>query len=587
MNEFKSYPTIIGPIELGAELGRAYLRIGIKSDTTNWIKIAFSSEHIKDKLLNYSLLRSSTIFDTFDTNITKERAKIVLKWILKLDVSLKRQYLKNSIVTINTPVKSPLPLPSLNENTAPQVYWDLRQPVGFLIRPLLLKPSDFDKLYPFQLQGVKWLYGKRGAILADDMGLGKTIQAIHALRILFNIGNVRNVILICPKSLIPNWENELRAWSPELSRVRVNVKNKDKERVWKYLLKRIHITITNYEHLREPPSILRKDGVDIIIADEAQKIKRSSSLITIGIKKIPVKYFWALTGTPLERDAEDFLTILSVIEPSRFTLSDKSMPKSLIRHRAKPFVLRRKKYDVLMELPSVIETKEVIELLPRQRISYDNAIKKHLARHDRNDSVLYLLNKLHSICDYDHSSNQSSKLCRIEELIDKIDENDEKVVTFSYTLTPLYRLKNLLLKSISINKILLIEGKMSTKEREDVLQKFRGYRGSAVLLASTKVAGVGLTLTEANHVIFINEWWNPSANSQARDRVVRIGQKRITQVIKFICKNTVEESLQEILIQKNINFQDIVDSLSKTNLPDTNSSLLLREILDTVLRKEP
>ena len=448
-----------------------------------------------------------------------------------------------------------------NVSSRPSVT-DGPHPATEQILPLLLPLKIEDTLYPYQRQGVAWLLRRKRALLGDDMGLGKTAQALSAGRRLIRSGRVAWILVVSPRTLISNWIAESARWAPELTVATALPLGIHRSERWTRLVRRAHLLFTSYEQLREPAEALIRYPPDLVIADEAHRLRNIASLSTQGFRSITSERFWALTGTPIERDAEDLAVLLSLLDSSRFTPADKSLPPMSLRARLRPYLLRRRKDSVLSELPQVIEQNEVLDLTDGQRIAYRAAIVNH-TKSASDIGILPLFNKLRSICDVDPDTGQSCKLDRAYELISDIQAANEKAVVFSYVLDPLHRLGNRLLELAGATCFETITGEMSLQERSQVLSKFKSDPDCCVLLASTRVASEGLTLTEANHVIFINQWWNPSSNAQARDRVVRIGQSRLVRVKTFTCRGTVEERLMHLLKEKSLTFDQLVESLSK------------------------
>jgi SNF2 family DNA or RNA helicase len=451
-----------------------------------------------------------------------------------------------------------------------------RSAAAELVRPLVLPPPSEGDLRRFQVKGVDWLVGGSARILADDMGLGKTVQAIAALRRLIALGQARNCLVVAPKSLVANWAHELARWAPELVVLRVNPGAAQKKEVWGLLLRRAHVLITNYEQLRTPPAILTTEGVSVFIADEVHRARNAESQITQGIKLIVRSRFWGLSGTPVERDASDLATLLSIAEPSRFSADDARLPVEFLREVARPFVLRRNKQTVLTELPEVLESKEILELGGRQKEAYVRAARPWMRGALAPPEAVVTLNKLMAICCLDPESGESSKLDRIEEIVDEVALANEKIVVFSYSLEPLYSLR---VRLETRHQVTFLEGAMSAVERDIAVRRFRASSDVVALLASLRVGGEGLTLIEANHVAFINEWWNPSANAEARDRVVRIGQKRGVVVYRFVCAGTVEEALGRILARKEEHFDALVGGLSAEGQFGSEATPALSELL--------
>jgi SNF2 family DNA or RNA helicase len=427
--------------------------------------------------------------------------------------------------------------------------------------PFLFEPPHDLPLFAYQRVGVDWLCSKQRAILADDMGLGKTLQAIVAMRRLFFSGAVNCVLVVCPKSLISNWDSEIIRWAAELVHVRMVPSAPITERAWEAVLGSAHVLLTTYEQMRTPPLVLREKGVDLLVADEAHRIRNQDSLTAIGIRAVKATRFWALTGTPIERDTFDLATLLSIVSPKSCSPSDARVSPALVRSIARPFVLRRLKSEVLKQLPPVIENREVLELAPKQRRAYNMALETFKKTLD-DRQMLALITRLRSICDYDPDSKESVKAIRILEILSDVYMAGEKAILFSHFTEPLQLMRGFLRKRFGDSSLRLLLGKQTMDERRDNVSDFKSLDKVHFLLASSRVGGEGLTLTEANHVIFFNEWWNPSSNDQARDRVVRVGQKKGVLVYTFVCRHTIEEMLINILKDKRATFEDVVNTLA-------------------------
>ena len=431
------------------------------------------------------------------------------------------------------------------------------------ILPLLLPRKVEDSLYPYQRSGVAWLLRRNRALLGDDMGLGKTAQALAAVRRLIRWGMIAWALVVVPRTLIANWRAEAKLWAPELTIATALTLGPQREARWSRLVRRAHLLLTSYEQLRNPAEALSRNLPELIIADEAHRLRNLGARSTQGFSSLNVKRFWALTGTPVERDAEDLAVLLSLLDPMRFSADDKSLPTISLRAQVRPYLLRRRKQSVLRELPNTVEINEILELTSKQRVAYNQAILNH-AQSSAKGGFLPLFNRLRMLCDVDPSSGSSSKLDRVVELVADIATLGEKAVVFSYVIEPLSWLRRRLSKKLSLIGNELLTGSMSLDERALALKRFRSDPACNLLLASTRVASEGLTLTEANHVIFINRWWNPSSNAQARDRVMRIGQSKKVSVVSFTCRETVEERLDGLLKEKALTFDELIEALSKS-----------------------
>lgn len=506
------------------------------------------------------------------------RLERAARWALEVDAQLGTILRKRGEVAIRVPARPRAGAARVLDET-PAAYRELGLDTGHLLRPWLLHPPALDDLYPFQRAGVEWLVHRwlvhridRGAILADDMGLGKTVQVASAIRLLFNCARIRSVLVACPKSLLDVWENELARWAPELGVAVLNPPARIRDQAWAVLVGRRHVLVTNHEQLREPPPALLENPADVVVADEAHRLRNFGAQVTSGIDRLPRRCFWALTGTPVERDLEDLATLLSLVAPDRFAPSDSRLHPSSLRSAAQPCVLRRLKEEVLGELPPVVETTEKIGLSAEQAEHYAAAVA-HFRREGKPGAELALLTRLRALCDLHEPSGSSSKLDRVVERLSDVRQQRRKAVVFAYLLAPLAELERRIVSRWGAGAVRRLVGSMGRPERERAVREFRADPEVLALVASSRVGGEGLTLVEANHVFLIDQWWNPSANDQARDRVVRIGQKRTVHVHRFCCRGTIEERLQEILESKRELFEDAVGRLD----PNAALKAILRE----------
>lgn len=439
-----------------------------------------------------------------------------------------------------------------------------------LIVPLLLPPIVQDELYPYQLRGVEWLLNQDRALLGDDMGLGKTAQALAALRRGVREGTCDWCLVVAPRTLIANWEDEAHRWAPELAVTRALPPGGQKEASWKRLAGRAHIVVTSYEQMRDPPeALLARTRPNLIIADEAHRLRKLDSQTSQGFRRVRTQRFWALTGTPVERDAADLAVLMSHIEPLRFSPDDRDLHATSLRAKVRPYVLRRHKSEVLRDLPDTIHSHELIELSREQRAAYRHLIQEHHRR--RQGEFLALFTKLRAVCDLDVDSGASSKLDRICEKLADVAAGGERAVVFSYQLAPLHALYGRLTGAFPCR---LITGAHTLEEREEAITHFKSQSGCVALLASTRIAAEGLTLTEANHAFFVNRWWNPSANEQAIDRIRRIGQARTVNVHTYTCRGTVEERLDSLLAEKRLTFEELIGELASGGESMLSSEML-------------
>jgi SNF2 family DNA or RNA helicase len=422
--------------------------------------------------------------------------------------------------------------------------------IQHLFVPFVTQPSVLP-LFPFQVRGVEFLKSATKRILADDMGLGKSLQAIAAVGDLIRAGEIGPVLIVCPKTLVFNWQGELNRWDPDLA---VNVllpKRSAAREIWAARFGKCHVTITSYDHLRESADYIPKQ-MDLVVADEAHRLRNLGSQVSRAFANLNSHRMWFLSGTPVERDAEDLASLLSIVEPTRFSASHARLQPAVLRNMASKYVLRRSKSDVLADLPEHVEIVEKIPMLAPQIAAYREA--QSLA----NVNYLEKFSMLRAICDYEPQSGTSAKLERVVEILSDIRAAGEKAVVFSFWVEPLDELLRRL-KVLSWGEIRQVRAEYDPIRRAREIEAFKGE--GSILLASGRIGAEGLTLTEANHVLFINRWWNPSANAQAVDRVRRIGQKRQTFSYFFVAAGTIEERVSALLQDKVMTFDALVEQL--------------------------
>ncbi len=436
---------------------------------------------------------------------------------------------------------------------------------GDKVLPWFLEKPSTEALYKFQRVGVNWLLEAESRLLADDMGLGKTVQALFAVRLGFSELLFHNVLILCPKSLVLNWLEEFRKWAPELIALAIAPAEKECSEVWCQSLHYSHVVIANYEQIRAAGAVVSQRKFDVVIADEAHRLRNASSQISQGFRSLKRDRFWALTGTPIERDLRDLATLMSLLDEKRFSLSDATTASSALREKAKPYILRRTKNSVLKDLPKVVSTTEILSLLPDQAKTYRQVLSGYDCNGQRISNPLHKLGELRRVCDFDPVSKKSIKLERIYEQLLDVKASGEKAIVFSYVLEPLVALMEL--AGQSLNAVMLT-GSLSGEEREEVVSRFKSEPGITALLASTRAASEGLTLVEANHVFFVNSWWNPSSNAQARDRVNRIGQTKNVFINEYVCNGTVEEAIQRLLKAKTTLVNEVIDRLDDALLKE-------------------
>tara|TARA_B100001121_G_scaffold222951_1_gene196179 strand:+ start:1267 stop:2577 length:1311 start_codon:yes stop_codon:yes gene_type:complete len=405
-------------------------------------------------------------------------------------------------------------------------------------------------LRPYQEEGVEFLTSNNSALLGDDMGLGKTVQAIVALKKEFLENGIKRTLLIVPNSLVSNWVKEFSMWYPNLPVGTLVGNRESRENTLKHSSSTI---IATYEQVRiifENPKNI--GDFDYLIFDEAQRLKNSTSNVHQACKKIEAKNIWMLSGTPLENNSGDIVSLFSILKYG--TLQSGYTPKE-IKEIISPYLLRRLKEDLLKELPDLLEENKYIDLNDKQLIFYNSLIQRKLEL-DKKDSsgMLALITELKKACNYDPISETSSKLDYLKEIIEDTFNNNEKIIVFSQYVESLKFIQNnLQVKSI------LFDGSLNKSQKDSAVDEFQNSTESIVFLASLQAGGVGLNLQAASRVVIFDRWWNPAVEKQAIARAHRMGNKNKVHAIKFVSAGTIEERILDLLHYKEELFDEVVE----------------------------
>ena len=424
------------------------------------------------------------------------------------------------------------------------------------------------ELMPFQIDGVHALLEMNHLLLADDMGLGKTIQTIAAIRILRARGEIESCLVIAPASVLNQWRREISKWAPELSAI--IVRGPAHDRSWQWLAQ-TDVKLVSYGVLRQDadrlvemrPSLRMWDAV---VADEAQRIKNRNDT-SDAAKSLERVRSWALTGTPIENNEEELASIMEFIDHDGMSPSKRYFPGLELLNRHKEVQLRRKKNDVLRDLPPKLETKLAIDLGPRQSASYTKAEEegvvylKSLGAEVRVRHVLELITRLKQICNFDPVTGESSKLDDIKERLVQLTEQGHKALVFSQYTTEMFGVRAAAEFLQEFNPITLT-GDMPLEERSVAIERFKSREEHKAMVISLRAGGLGLNLQEASYVFHLDRWWNPAVERQAEDRAHRIGQTVKVNVIKYSCTGTIEERIDQILERKQKLFDQLIDDVS-------------------------
>jgi SNF2 family DNA or RNA helicase len=419
--------------------------------------------------------------------------------------------------------------------------------------------------FPHQYEGIGWMYAQKAALLADEMGLGKTMQTITAVRLLLRSGHVRRVLFVCPKPLIPNWQREFKAWAEELPIVTVEGDTARRKLIWN--MPGVPILMTNYELLTRDLDAMPEEErpkFDLVVLDEAQRIKNRDSKTAEVARGISRKRSWALTGTPIENRPEELVSLFEYLEvvPERAT-PDLRQLSSL----ADIYILRRTKDLVMKDMPPRIDRDEYLELTPAQQYVYTVAEKEGVMQLDKMGEQISIANvfelvlRLKQITNYDPVTGDSSKLDRLVADMEEISQSGGKAILFSQWTKVLDWME----PALRPFGPLIYHGGVPTKKREPILKQFKEDPTKHILLMSYGTGAVGLNLQFAGYVFLFDRWWNPAVEDQAINRAHRIGQKDTVIVTRFICKDTIEERIDNVLRQKRAIFEAVLGDADSTD----------------------
>jgi SNF2 family DNA or RNA helicase len=414
--------------------------------------------------------------------------------------------------------------------------------------------------FPFQFEGVAFLYPRQAAILADEMGLGKTMQAITAVRLLLCRGEIRSILMVCPKPLVSNWQREFQLWAPEVPAL--VIEGDQARRAWQWRLADVPLRIANYEVVVRDREIIEsgEDGrpisFDLVVLDESQRIKNRSSTTSEVVCRLSRRRSWALTGTPVENSAEDLVGIFEFLAPG--FLSAEMKPRKMGR-TVSDYVLRRTKEQVLTEMPPKMFRDAELELTPEQRETYRLAEEEGIIRLTEMGEgatiqhVFELVLRLKQICNFDPATGASSKIERLEADLEEIAVSGRKAIVFSQWVSTIRRLS----KALRRFGPLEYHGQIRSSQRDGVIRSFREEPAAHLLLMSYGAGAVGLNLQFANYVFLFDRWWNPAVEDQAINRAHRIGSTAPTTVTRFLVRDTIEERIDHVLQEKRELFDTI------------------------------
>lgn len=469
------------------------------------------------------------------------------------------------------------------------------------INKLAEEDIDYPKLNAtlrdYQKYGYKWLKyltdNNLGACLADDMGLGKTLQAIALLTNLHEEKKKKSMVIM-PKSLIYNWENEIKRFSPKLKVGVYYGINRDFSS-----LKKADVILTTYGTIRNDIENLLEQKFDLLVLDESQNIKNINSQTTKAVLLLNAKKRVALSGTPIENNLLELYSLFRFLNPEMFgsvqeftndyivpiqKYSDTSTIEEL-RKKIYPFLLRRVKKEVLADLPDKIEKLVYVDMNDEHRRFYEERRKYYYSLLEKNTSsqgnfdkffVLQAINELRHIVSSPELESKktisSKKEVLIENVIEAI-ENNHKVLVFVNYLSSIESICD----SLKENKIKYLKMTGQTKDRQNLVDKFQNDSRYKVFVMTLKTGGVGLNLVSADTIFIYDPWWNTTVENQAIDRAYRLGQDKTVFAYKMIMRNTIEEKILKLQEIKNKLLDDLIseDNLSTKNLSKSDIEFIL------------
>ena len=427
------------------------------------------------------------------------------------------------------------------------------------------------RLRAYQWEGVAFLYRSRSALLADEMGLGKTVQAAVALGLLLSgRSTIRRALIVVPASLTTNWLSEINLWAPSLTARRVQGSARDREA---YYLLPIPVLVASYEQIRQDGLDRIPSGTfDLVVLDEAQRIKNRNSATALACFLLPRTRSWALSATPLENNEAELGSLLDFLEPGARARREHGGELGGELDRV---MLRRRKTVVRAELPPVLIQDLPLELSGKQRTEYDeiwttraDLVRKHTGEGEDTAALLGLLTRLKLKCNFDSSMSVSSKLDALRVLCDGAGPA-ARILVFSQFVKTLQAISARL--DVSAD---LVTGEMSLPSREAAMERFRQASAPRMLLVSLRAGGVGLNLGEATHVVLFDRWWNPAVEMQAIFRAHRFERKEPLHVVRFLVQDSIEERIASILERKARLFEDVVESAGTAGRAFTKRELL-------------
>lgn len=466
------------------------------------------------------------------------------------------------------------------------------------------------KLRDYQKRGFSWLVQNIrtgfGSILADDMGLGKTLQVLTAVQYFKQEGYLEkeHVLVIAPTSLLTNWQEEIRKFTPDLTSYIFHGSGR------RFTKKKYDVYLTSYGVLRSDLAKFKRHKWFLCIIDEAQNIKNPGTKQTKAVKSIKAKHKIAMSGTPVENRLSEYWSIFDFTNKGYLTSLKKFRQNYIVpiekeknqdtlnnfRQITQPFILRRLKSDknIIKDLPDKIVNDIYCNLTKEQVALYKETLDSSMAEVEANEGikrrglVLKLINSLKQICNHPSQFTKSSSQDIAESgktevlmyTLENILQTNEKVLIFTQYVKMGDIIKKLVEDKFG-EEVLFLHGSLSRSKRDELIKKFQNNPQNRIFIISLKAGGTGLNLTAAQNVIHYDLWWNPAVENQATDRAYRIGQKENVMVYRFITKGTFEEKINKMIHDKEELAQLTVGNgetfITEMNTKDLKNMLKLRK----------
>ncbi|MDP9100874.1 MAG: DEAD/DEAH box helicase [Actinomycetota bacterium] len=516
--------------------------------------------------------------------VDAERLARARTFLAKRSKAAGRMSVGQVLAVLGSPDEGPAGLPVVDVESQGWIGDLLSGEVDHRIVPMVAPDGFKGELRPYQQRGLAWLSFLEsvglGGVLADDMGLGKTVQLL-ALICGERAQDAEPTLLVCPMSLVGNWQREAARFAPGL---RVHVHHgaeRPKGKAFQAVVAASDLVVTTYGLMLRDIDALRELSWRRVVLDEAQAVKNAATRAAVAARSLPSTHRFAVTGTPVENRLGDLWSLMEFANPGLLgppALFKQRFATPIERHAdaeaadrlrslTQPFVLRRLKTDtsIITDLPAKIEMDVVCSLTREQASLYQGVVADMMARIESTDGierrglVLATMTKLKQVCNHpaqflkdgSHLGGRSGKLARVEETLEEVLAAGEKALLF----TQYAEFGDMLRAHLAARfgcEVAYLYGGQSKAQRDELVARFQNpdENGPSLFVLSLKAGGTGLTLTAANHVIHVDRWWNPAVEDQATDRAFRIGQTRSVQVRKLVCAGTLEEKIALMIQDK-------------------------------------